>query len=94
MSGPDICPICKGLHYKTSSCIVRVTKSTVRKNMPVANGVYVAERLEPRDSALSAKRPVDTTTPKPKRSGNRHKPGYFTEYMRDYRKGIRRSKAQ
>jgi hypothetical protein len=32
--------------------------------------------------------------PKPKRSGNRHKPGYFTEYMRDYRKGIRRSKAK
>lgn len=28
MSGPELCPKCKGLHYKNSPCIIRATKST------------------------------------------------------------------
>jgi len=32
------------------------------------------------------------TIPKPKRSGNRHRPGYFTEYMRGYRARIKAAK--
>jgi len=36
--------------------------------------------------------PVDANS-KPDRNKSRHRPGYFTEYMREYRKGIRRSKA-
>lgn len=33
MSGPDLCPKCKGLHFRNAPCIVRKTKST-----PHANG--------------------------------------------------------
>lgn len=29
------------------------------------------------------------SAPKPKRSGNRHRPGYFTEYMRKYRAEVK-----
>lgn len=31
MSGPDLCPKCKGFHYRNSPCIVRVTKSTAAR---------------------------------------------------------------
>lgn len=66
MPGPDLCPKCKGLHFRNAPCIVR--KSVVAMDF---------ERDQPKIY-------VDPTE-KPKRTGNRHRPGYFTEYMRKYR---------
>lgn len=87
------CEKCGFLHYRTDPCRVLKRSTAVRMDVQRVEVSGVKDGIA---TALSGSvagtqvLPVDTTTPKPKRSGNRHRPGYFTEYMREYRAGKRR----
>lgn len=53
------------------------------------NGDLGSATVAQEDSVALGLRPANATA---NRNKSRHRPGYFTEYMRDYRKGIRRRK--
>ena len=73
MTGLDLCPKCKGLHYKTAPCIVRN-----RPAEKIIEGPQKALAVAKGDAKPYA-------VHRPDRNKSRHRPGYFTEYMREYR---------
>lgn len=89
------CDKCGFLHYRTDPC--RKAKNAPasalksRARQPHAEtGHNLSETGVARDNGNSGR--VGGALNQD-RSKSRHRPGYFTEYMRDYRKGIRRSKS-
>lgn len=86
MPGPDLCPKCKRMHYLTDKCPADLRQKATDWFNHGDHKTASAYAME----AVKVEQELDS--PKPNRSGNRHRSGYFTEYMRDYRKGIRRRK--
>jgi len=83
----ELCPKCKGMHYKNAPCIVRVTKSTA-----VASDQHVEANTS--RGLASPANAEDARTANTKDAPKFDKKTWMREYMRDHRKGIKRRAAQ
>jgi len=99
----ELCPKCKGMHYKNAPCIVRTTKSTAARKADVQRS-GTAERSQVTgpvvvSSGISAP-PVETSANLTREvtagetASKFDKKTWMREYMRDHRKGIKRRAAQ
>ena len=81
------CENCGFLHYRTDPC--RAAKKPDITAGPGAPDTGVAVHHA---ASRGPGEENGAITSKPKRPGNRHRPGYFTEYMRVYRARIKAAK--
>ena len=90
------CEKCGFLHYRTDPCRkVAIIGHVHPSNKNLVLGFDVASKESESVLFVPQKLDPDFRLPdfdKPKRSGNRHRPGYFTEYMRVYRARIKAAK--
>jgi hypothetical protein len=98
----ELCINCRRMHYLTDKCPADLRKQAnewfERGDYKTASA-YAVEAVDAEVALILAdERPLTqdekalvkefnaAISKAKKRSGNRHRPGYFTEYMREYRK--------